>query len=78
VPLGADALAYHTVSAILHVLITRLGSDGRNKPVHATAVSRAIGLHIATAAVVWVTRIREDLRCDLGDAILKKAVPGLQ
>lgn len=48
--LGAEALAYHTVSAILHVMITRLGSDGRNKPVHATAVSRAIGHEIATAA----------------------------
>jgi len=48
--LGADALAYHTVSAILHVMITRLSSDGRNNPVHATAVSRAIGHEIATAA----------------------------
>jgi DNA-directed RNA polymerase, mitochondrial len=47
--LGADALAYHTVSAILNVMITRLSSDGRNKPVHATAVSRAIGRQIATA-----------------------------
>lgn len=48
--LGADALAYHTVSAILHVLITRLASEGRNRPVHATAISRAIGREIATAA----------------------------
>ncbi len=48
--LGADALAYHTVSAILHLMITRLASDGRNKPAHATALSRAIGHEIATAA----------------------------
>lgn len=48
--LGADALAHHTIAAILNVLITRLGSDERNKPVHATAVSRAIGRGIATAA----------------------------
>lgn len=48
--IGADALAHHTISGILSVLITSLASGARHKPIHATAVSREIGQRIAIAA----------------------------
>lgn len=48
--LGADTLAHCTIEAIVSVLITRLSSEARNKPVLATKVSREIGHRIARAA----------------------------
>lgn len=47
--LGADALAHCTIEAIVSVLITRLSSEERNKPVLATKVAREIGHKIASA-----------------------------
>jgi DNA-directed RNA polymerase len=47
--LGAEALAHCTIEAIVSVLITQLASEDRDKPVHATKVSRAIGHQIERA-----------------------------
>ena len=50
--LGANTLAHCAIEAIISVLITRLSSEDRNKPVTSTKVARGIGHRVATAVQI--------------------------